>query len=77
MPVDLRARKLAKLIINYSLSLKQGEKVIISGGSEAEPFIVELYKAAILAKAIPIISKIYHLYSILKLLRTHHFQRQL
>lgn len=55
MPVDLRARELAGLAIGYCVSLKKGENVIISGSSEAEPFIIELYKAAILAGAHPIV----------------------
>lgn len=55
MPVDLRTRKLAKLAVNYSVFVKPGEKVIISGGSEAIPFLVELYKEIILQKAHPIV----------------------
>ena len=55
MPVDIRARKLANLAVNYSVQAKPGEKVIISGGVEAIPFLTELYKAVILAKAIPIV----------------------
>jgi aminopeptidase len=55
MPVDLRTRKLAQLAVRYSVAVKPGEKVIISGGSEAIPFLVELYKEIILQKAIPIV----------------------
>ena len=55
MPIDLRTRKLAKLAVNYATFVKQGEKVIISGGSEAIPFLVELYKEIILKKAHPIV----------------------
>ena len=55
MPVDLRTRKLAKLAVNYSVFVKPGEKVIISGGSESIPFLVELYKEIILQKAYPIV----------------------
>jgi aminopeptidase len=55
MPVDLRTRKLAQLAVRYSVFVKPGEKVIISGGSEAIPFLVELYKEIILQKAHPII----------------------
>jgi len=54
MPIDLRTRKLANLALKYCVSLKAGETVIISGESEAEDFIIELYKAAILMKAHPI-----------------------
>ncbi|MDO8516770.1 MAG: aminopeptidase [Nanoarchaeota archaeon] len=55
MPIDMRARKLAQVIIDYSVFVKPGEEVIISGGSEAEPFIAELYKAVILAGGHPTI----------------------
>ncbi len=55
MPIDLRTRKLAQLAVNYCIDVKPGEKVIISGSSEAIDFMVELYKAVILAKAHPIV----------------------
>ena len=55
MPVDLRTRKLAKLAVRYSVAVKPGEKVIISGGYEAVPFLTELYKEIILQKAHPIV----------------------
>ena len=55
MPLDLRTQKLAKLIVNYSLQIKAGENVIISGSREAEDFIVALYKEVILKKAHPIL----------------------
>lgn len=55
MPVDLRTRKLAQLAVRYSVFVKPGEKVIISGGSESIPFLIELYKEIILQKAHPIV----------------------
>jgi len=55
MPVDLRARKLAQIAVRYSVGMKKGEKVILSGGSEAISFLVELYKEVILQGGIPII----------------------
>src|SRR3989344_1840579 len=55
MPIDLRTRKLAQLAVRYSVSVRPGENVIISGGSEAIPFLTELYKEVILQKAIPIV----------------------
>lgn len=55
MPVDLRTRKLAQLAVRYCVSVKPGEKIIISGGIEAVPFLVELYKEIILQKAHPIV----------------------
>ena len=55
MPVDLRTRKLAQLTVRYSIEMKKGDRVIISGGSEAIPFLVELYKEVILRGGIPIV----------------------
>ncbi len=55
MPVDLRTRKLAELAVKYSVAVKPGEHVIISGEAAALPFLVELYKQVILAKAHPIV----------------------
>ncbi len=54
MPTDLRTQKLAKLIVNYSVNVKKGEKVIISGGTEAEDFLRAIYKEVILKGAHPI-----------------------
>jgi aminopeptidase len=53
--LDLRTRELAKLAVNYSVAVKPGENVIISGGEESIPFLVELYKEIILKKAFPIV----------------------
>ena len=55
MPLDLRTRKLAQLAVRYSTFVKPGEKVIISGGIESVPFLIELYKEIILQKAHPIV----------------------
>jgi len=55
MPVDLRTRKLAQIAVRYSVKVKPGDKVILSGGSEAIPFLVELYKEVILQRGIPIV----------------------
>lgn len=55
MPVDMRARKLAQQTVRYSVAVKPGDKVILSGGSEAIPFLVELYKEVILQKGLPIV----------------------
>ncbi len=51
-----RTVKLAKHVIKYCLNVKPKETVIISGSSEAEKFIEELYKEIILAKANPLVS---------------------
>ncbi|MBT3690900.1 aminopeptidase [archaeon] len=55
MPVDLRTRKLAQLAVKYSVNVAKGEKVILSGGSESIPFLVELYKAVVLVGGHPIV----------------------
>ena len=55
MPIDLRTRKLAQIAVRYCVKVKKGEKVIISGGSEASDFLVELYKEIILQGGIPIV----------------------
>lgn len=54
MPVDLRTRRLAQLAVRRCVLAKPGHKICISGGAEAIPFMVELYKEIILQKAIPI-----------------------
>jgi aminopeptidase len=55
MPIDPRARKLAQLAVRYSVAVKPGQKVIVSGDTEAIPFLIELYKEIILQKAHPIV----------------------
>ncbi|MGV8152344.1 MAG: aminopeptidase [Candidatus Nanoarchaeia archaeon] len=55
MPIDLRTQKLAKLVVKYSVFVKPGENVVISGSSEAEEFIKALYKEVILAGGHPIL----------------------
>jgi len=55
MPLDIRTRKLAQLAVRKCVNTKPGHKIIISGGSEAIPFLIELYKEIILQKAIPIV----------------------
>ncbi len=53
--MDIRTRKLARLIVRYSLNVKPDTNVIISGGTEANEFILELYKEIILRGAHPFI----------------------
>jgi len=55
MPFDLRTKRLAETAVKYSINVKKGEKVIISGGSESIDFLTELYKEIILAGGIPIV----------------------
>jgi aminopeptidase len=51
--MDPRTRELAKLVVDYALKVKKGENVIVSGGTESEPFILALYKEIILRGAYP------------------------
>jgi aminopeptidase len=51
--MDLRTRELAKLVVDYALKVKSGENVMISGGVEAQEFIIALYKEVILRGAHP------------------------
>lgn len=55
MPLDIRTRKLAQLAVRYSVAVKPKENVVISGGQESIPFLVELYKEIILQGGHPII----------------------
>jgi aminopeptidase len=55
MPIDEKTKKLAKLVVNYSLQIKHNENVIISGSTEAEPFIVALYEEILRVGAHPIL----------------------
>ena len=54
--MDPRVRKLAQQTVRYSLEVKPGTNVIISGGEEAREFILELYKEVILQGAHPIVN---------------------
>ena len=54
MPIDIRTQKLAKLLVNYSVFVKSGENVILSGNTVSEPLLLALYKEIILAGAHPI-----------------------
>lgn len=55
MPTDLRTRELARLVVDYSLKVKKGENVVISGSTEAQDFITALYKEIILRGGHPIL----------------------
>jgi len=55
MTTDLRVQRLAKLVVDYSLQVKKGENVVISGSTEASEFISALYKELILRGAHPIL----------------------
>ncbi|MFO8062940.1 MAG: aminopeptidase [bacterium] len=47
--------KYAKVLVNYSLGIKEGEKVVISSSYAAEPLLKAVYREAIRAGAHPIV----------------------
>ena len=51
--MDPRVEKLAKILVNYSMKVKEGENVKISGSAEAKPLILALYKEVIKKGAYP------------------------
>jgi len=53
--IDERTRKLAKLVVKYSVFVKKGENVCISGNTDASDFISALYKEVILKGGHPIL----------------------
>ena len=53
--MDPRTKKLARLVVKYSVFVKHGERVIISGSSEAESFIKALYEEVIKAGGHPVL----------------------
>ena len=53
--MDIRTKKLAQLVVKYSVFVKHNEKVIISGSTEAEEFIRVLYEEVIKAGAHPVL----------------------
>lgn len=55
MAIDERTKKLAKLVVNYSVFVKPHENVVISGSTEAESFIAALYEEVLKAGAHPIL----------------------
>ncbi|MBA1336919.1 MAG: Aminopeptidase [Firmicutes bacterium] len=44
---DIRLKKLANLLVNYSLEIKEGEYVLIYGSTASEPLLKELYREII------------------------------
>ncbi|MFA5993008.1 MAG: aminopeptidase [Candidatus Pacearchaeota archaeon] len=53
--MDPRTQKLAKLVVGYSVFVKPSEVVVISGSTEAQEFMVALYKEVILAGGHPVL----------------------
>lgn len=51
--IDLRVKKLADLLVQYSMSVKKGDRVAITGNVHAEPLMMEVYRAALEAGGLP------------------------
>jgi len=50
---DPRLSKLAHLLVHYSLSIKKGDRLAVIGAVNAQPLMLEVYKEAIIAGALP------------------------
>lgn len=53
---DERVKKLAKVIVDYSVAVKKGENVIISSSVLAEPLVREVYKLVLKKRAYPLMN---------------------
>ncbi len=51
---DERLEKLARVLVDYSVEAAEGEQVVVSGGSAAEPLVKEIYARVLQAGATPI-----------------------
>jgi aminopeptidase len=51
---DERLKKLARVLVDYSVAAGEGEQVLVAGGAAAEPLIKELYARLLRVGAIPI-----------------------
>jgi len=51
---DERLKKLARVLVDYSVAAGEGEQVLIAGGAPAEPLIKEVYARLLGAGAIPV-----------------------
>lgn len=53
MKPDIRITKLAKILVHYSIGVKEREKVIILGCTASEPLLKEVYKEVLLSGGHP------------------------
>ena len=51
---DERLKKLARLLVDYSVEAEEGEQVLLAGGAAAEPLVKEIYTRLLQVGAIPI-----------------------
>lgn len=54
--MDQRTKKLAQLVVKYSVFVKHNENVVISGSTEAEEFVRALYEEIVKAGGHPILN---------------------
>ncbi|MFC2034123.1 aminopeptidase [Chloroflexota bacterium] len=52
---DPRVSKLAQVLVDYSVAIRKGDKVLIQGGSSAEPLIKEVYSRVLKLGGNPLI----------------------
>ncbi len=51
--VDARIRKLANILVNYSIKIKKGDVISVSGGEKAKPLLLEISKLILKKGAFP------------------------
>jgi aminopeptidase len=51
---DERLKKLASVLVDYSVEAGEGEQIVVAGGAAAEPLIKEVYTRLLQTRAIPI-----------------------
>lgn len=52
---DSRLEKLAELLVNYSVSVRPGDRVVIQGGTPAEPLLLAVYAEVMKAGGHPLL----------------------
>ncbi|MCK6562202.1 aminopeptidase [candidate division KSB1 bacterium] len=52
---DSRLEKLAELLVNYSVSVRPGDRVVIQGGTPAEPLLLAVYAEVVKAGGHPLL----------------------
>jgi len=52
---DPRTAKLAELLVEYSVAVRPGDKVVINGGADAAPLLREVYGAVLKAGGFPLL----------------------
>src|SRR3712207_2178297 len=51
---DERLKKLARVLVDYSVEAGEGEQVLLAGGAAGEPLIKEVYAQLLSVGAIPV-----------------------